>query len=169
MSEEFFTDPAGTPAPRQGGRPSWLWPVIIVAIVAILIPVILLSRAPAQSDEITLSTLNDKLVAIMAEQQSQQDRLISLDSEMGGLAGTVGAIETHLSELEDGLALLDDIVVALNNLSDDVESINTFLAGNVTEEFAELSVAVTGIQGSLDEVKVMLAACNCTAPEDPEV
>jgi hypothetical protein len=142
MSEQFYEDPVGTPAPRQGGRPSWMWPVVIVAIVAILVPVILLSRAPAQSDEITLSTLNDKLVLISAEQTNLKNRLISLEGEMGGLAGTVGAIETHLGELEGGLAFGEDVIVTLN----------------------ELSVAVTDIQGSLAEIKGMLVACNCTAP-----
>lgn len=144
MSVDFETGLEQPRTPRQGGRPSWMWPVVIVAIVAILVPVILLSRAPAQSDEITLSTLNDKLVLISAEQTSLKDRLISLEGEMGGLAGTVGAIETHLGDLEGNLAFGEDVIVTLN----------------------ELSVAVTGIQGSLDEIKGMLVACNCTAPEE---
>lgn len=143
MSEEFYADPAGAPAPRQGGLPSWFWPVIIGAVVVIAVSAIMLTRGPAE-DEITLSTLNDKLVLISAEQDNLMDSLVSLEGEMGGLAGTVGAIETHLGDLEDGLAFGEDVIVALN----------------------ELSVAVTGIQGSLDEVKGMLAACNCTAPEE---
>lgn len=147
MSVDFETGLEQPRTPRQGGRPSWMWPVVIVAIVAILVPVLLLSRAPAQTQDITLSTLNDKLIAISVEQANLKNRLISFEGEMGGLAGTVGAIETHLGELEGGLAFGEDVIVTLN----------------------ELSVAVTDIQGSLDEIKGMLVACNCTAPEDPEV
>ncbi|MFO7995695.1 MAG: hypothetical protein R6U93_00880 [Dehalococcoidia bacterium] len=146
MSEEFYAGPEAAPTPKQGGRPSWMWPVIVIAVVAILVPVILLSRAPAQSDEITLSMLNDKLVAISTEQENLMDRLISLEGEMGGLAGTVGAIETHLGDLEGILDFDEDVIILLD----------------------ELTVAVTDIQGSLDEIKGMLVACNCTAPEEPE-
>jgi hypothetical protein len=107
MSEDFYTDAAKGPAPRQGGRPSWMWPVIaVVATLAIVLPVVLLARAPAQSDDITLSTLNDKLVAISVEQTNLQNRLLSLEAEMGGLAGTVGAIETYLGNLEEEVETL---------------------------------------------------------------